>query len=112
MDKDVKNMENENLKVDVEGVPVLLALRNVREGIRADVMPSGGPSSPEEYPETVDDEEDETEYSESRVASGQGRMTAKIMVYDVSGNLVEVRIVTAQEEILRLLDRDISPVLT
>lgn len=105
-------MENERSKVDVKWMPVQLALRNGGEGIRADGMPFGESSSPDEHPEMVDCEEDEMEERENKVASGQGRMTAKITIYDVNGNLVEVRIVTGQEEILRLLDQDISPFLT
>ena len=55
-----------------------------------------------------------TELDESRAeaATRHGSMTAKITVYDSNGKVVDVRIVRGQEEILRLLDRDISPVFT
>jgi hypothetical protein len=108
----VKNLENERLEVDVEVLPVQLTMRNGREGIRAEGMPYGISPSPEEHTVRINYEEDEMEERETKVVSGQGRMSAKITVYNVNGNLVEVRIVAGQEEMLSLLDQDITPVLT
>ena len=115
-------MENGRLNVDVEGMPVQLAVINGREGLRnddreyyawnADGMPFGVSSPTEDSQEAIVDEEDEMEEGRTEAATRLGNMTAKITVYDGNGNLVEVRIIRRQEEILRLLDRDISPVFT
>ena len=115
-------MENGRLNVDVEGMPVQLAVINGREGFRndsseysarnADGMPLDGSSPPEDSQETVVDEGSEMKESRTETAPRHGKMLAKITVYDSNGNLLEVRIVRRQEEILRLLDRDISPVFT
>ena len=115
-------MENGRLNVDVEGMPVQLAVINGREGFRndsseysarnADGMPLDGSSPPEDSQETVVDEDGKVEGRKNESALRSDNMTAKITVYDSNGNLLEVRIVRRQEEILRLLDRDISPVFT
>jgi hypothetical protein len=106
-------MENERLNVDVEGMPVRLALRDGGEGIRADGMPYGASSPHDVSPDTVDYGEDQVEESNAKaVTRQQSRMTSKVTVYDGNGKLLEVRIVRRQEEILSLLDRDISLVFT
>ena len=115
-------MENGIMEVDVEGMPVPLAVRNGGEGFRNDVseysarnadgLPLGVSSPPEDSQETVVDEDGEVEGRKNESALRSGNMTAKITVYYGNGRLVEVRIVRRQDEILRLLDRDISPVLT
>ncbi len=115
-------MENGRLKVDVEGMPVQLAVINVREGFRndgseysagnADGMTLGRSSSPEYSQEAIVDIDNEMGESTNKATTRQASMTAKITVYDGNGKLMEVRIVREQEEIMRLLDRGISPVLT